>query len=64
MAQKVTDVHLNNKLTSSPTAYISTAHGTKTEKYNLQTSQLSFNTKVSSTALSNKTQRMFILRKM
>ena len=56
MAQKVTDVHLNNKLTSSPTAYISTAHG-KTEKYNLQTSQLSFNTKVSSSALRNTTQR-------
>ena len=57
MAQKVTDVHLYNKLTSCATAYISTAHGTKTEKYNLQTSQLSFNTKVSSSALSNKTQR-------
>ena len=57
MAQKVTDAHLiNNKLTSSPTAYISTANG-EPEKYNLQTGQLSFNTKVSSTALSNKTQR-------
>jgi len=56
MAQKVTDVHLNNKLTSSPAAYISTAHS-KTEKYNLQTSQLSFNTKKSSSALRNKTQR-------
>ena len=44
MAQKVTDVHLNNKLTSSPTAYTSTVHG-ETEKYNLQTGQLSFNTK-------------------
>ena len=56
MAQKVTDVHLINKLTSSPAAYISTAHG-ETEKYNLQTGQLSFNTKVLSSVLSNKTQR-------
>ena len=61
MTRKLTDIHLNNKLTSSPTPYIFTAHG-KTEKYNLQTSQLSFNTKVSSSALSNK--EMFILRKM
>lgn len=51
MAQKVTDIHLNDKLTSSPAAYIiSTVHG-ETEKYNLQTGQLSFNTKVLSSAL-------------
>ena len=62
MAQKVTDVHLNNKLTSSPTAYISTAHG-ETEKYNLQTGQLSFNTKVLSSVLGNKHKEIFILPK-